>query len=82
MTSDLARSSASAAPSASKRRREQEGVRGMRARRDVNASGRDVGWIVMESGEDGAPTGRALTGLHEDLLTSDPSGREGADLWR
>lgn len=49
---------------------------------DVNASGMDVGWIVMESGEDGAPTGRALAGLHEDLLTSDPSGRDGADLWR
>ncbi|MFG3255169.1 hypothetical protein [Streptomyces sp. NPDC048172] len=49
---------------------------------DVNVSGADVGWAVMESGEDGAPTGRPLAGLHEDLLTADPSGRDGADLWR
>ena len=48
---------------------------------DVNVSGVDVGWIVMESGEDGAPTGRALSGLHEDLLTMDPSGRAGAEFW-
>lgn len=49
---------------------------------DVNASGVEAGWVVMESGEDGSPTGRALSGLHEDLLTMDPSGREGADLWQ
>ncbi|MFJ9822205.1 hypothetical protein ACIRU3_44675 [Streptomyces sp. NPDC101151] len=49
---------------------------------DVNVSGTDVGWIVMESGEDGAPTGRALSGLHEDLLTMDPSGHDGADFWQ
>ncbi|MGA5069055.1 hypothetical protein ACPB9E_35685 [Streptomyces exfoliatus] len=49
---------------------------------DVNVSGVDVGWVVMESGEDGSPTGRRLSGLHEDLLTMDPSGRDGADLWR
>ncbi|WP_260606475.1 hypothetical protein [Streptomyces sp. WAC08241] len=49
---------------------------------DVNVSGIDVGWLVMESGEDGTPTGRALSGLHEDLLAMDPSGREGADLWQ
>ncbi|MGW6981489.1 hypothetical protein ACWGE1_18895 [Streptomyces sp. NPDC054932] len=49
---------------------------------DVNVSGVDVGWIVMEAGEDGTPTGRALAGLHEDLLTMDPSGRDGADLWQ
>lgn len=48
---------------------------------DVNVSGIDVGWLVMESAEDGAPTGRALLGLHEDLLAMDPSGRDGADLW-
>ncbi|MFE2072065.1 hypothetical protein [Streptomyces misionensis] len=42
----------------------------------------DVGWLVMESAEDGAPTGRALSGLHEDLLAMDPSGRDGADLWQ
>ncbi|MEU4131071.1 hypothetical protein [Streptomyces wuyuanensis] len=49
---------------------------------DVNVSGADVGWVVMESGEDGSPTGRLLSGLHEDLLTMDPSGRDGADLWQ
>ncbi len=49
---------------------------------DVNVSGVDVGWVVMESGEDGASAGRPLAGLHEDLLTMDPSGRDGADLWR
>ncbi|WP_329336715.1 hypothetical protein OG866_20640 [Streptomyces sp. NBC_00663] len=49
---------------------------------DVNVSGIDAGWVVMESGEDGAPTGRVLSGLHEDLLTMNPSGSEGADLWQ
>ncbi|MFF5287343.1 hypothetical protein [Streptomyces sp. NPDC013171] len=49
---------------------------------DVNVSGVNVGWAVMESGEDGSSTGRPLAGLHEDLLTMDPSGRDGADLWR
>ncbi|MER6569833.1 hypothetical protein ABT288_27500 [Streptomyces sp. NPDC001093] len=49
---------------------------------DVNVSGVDVGWVVTESGNDGSSTGRPLAGLHEDLLTMDPSGREGADLWR
>ncbi|MEU1077300.1 MULTISPECIES: hypothetical protein [unclassified Streptomyces] len=49
---------------------------------DVNVSGVDVGWAVMESGEDGCSTGRPLSGLHEDLLTMDPSGRDGADMWR
>jgi hypothetical protein len=48
---------------------------------DANVSGVDAGWVVMESGEDGSPTGRPLSGLHEDLLTMDPSGRDGADLW-
>ncbi|MGW2464680.1 hypothetical protein ACWC2M_37745 [Streptomyces sp. NPDC001761] len=49
---------------------------------DVNVSGVETGWVVMESGEDGSSTGRALSGLHEDLLTLDPSGRDGADLWQ
>lgn len=48
----------------------------------VNVSGVEAGWMVMESGEDGSPTGRALSGLHEELLTMDPSGRDGADLWQ
>ncbi|MEU9135169.1 hypothetical protein AB0D33_04205 [Streptomyces sp. NPDC048404] len=41
----------------------------------------ESGWVVVESGEDGTPTRRPLSGLHEDLLTMDPSGRDGADLW-
>ncbi|MFI8368483.1 hypothetical protein [Streptomyces sp. NPDC085466] len=49
---------------------------------DANVSGVDAGWAVVETGEDGTPTGRRLSGLHEDLLTTDPSGRDGADLWR
>ncbi|MEW2513778.1 hypothetical protein [Streptomyces sp. NPDC046870] len=49
---------------------------------DVNVSGVEAGWLVMESGEDGSSTGRALSRLHEDLLTLDPSGRDGADLWQ
>ncbi|MFF2779515.1 hypothetical protein ACFVU3_32035 [Streptomyces sp. NPDC058052] len=49
---------------------------------DVNVSGVHVGWTGMETGEDGRPTGRPLSGLHEDLLTRDPSGRDGADLWK
>ncbi|WP_307706615.1 hypothetical protein [Streptomyces sp. V1I6] len=48
---------------------------------DVNADGTDTGWTVMETGEDGSPTGRVLSGLDEDLLWLDPSGRDGADLW-
>jgi hypothetical protein len=51
------------------------------AGREVNTTGVDAGWVVMESGADGSPTGRTLAGLHEDLLTMDPSGCEGADLW-
>ncbi|GGX84231.1 hypothetical protein GCM10010515_59760 [Streptomyces fructofermentans] len=47
-----------------------------------NVSGVEAGWVVMESGDDGSPTGRALSGLHEDLLSMDPSGRDGADLRR
>ncbi len=49
---------------------------------DVNVSGIDVGRLVMEAAEDGTPTGRPLSGLHEDLLGMDPSGLEGADLWQ
>ncbi|MFF3417338.1 hypothetical protein ACFYW9_21940 [Streptomyces sp. NPDC002698] len=48
---------------------------------NAHVSGVEAGWVVMESGEDGSPTGRPLSGLHEDLLTMDPSGRDGADLW-
>ncbi|MEY9949860.1 hypothetical protein [Kitasatospora sp. GAS1066B] len=49
---------------------------------DVNVSEVGVGWVVMEAREDGSSTGRCLSGLHEELLTMDPSGRDGVDLWR
>ncbi|MEW1698246.1 hypothetical protein [Streptomyces sp. NPDC091278] len=49
---------------------------------DVDVSGVDVGWVVVESCDDDSSTSRPLAGLHEDLLTIDPSGRNGADLWR
>ena len=47
----------------------------------VHESDTAGGWVVMETAEDGSPTGQALSGLHEDLLTADPCGRDGADLW-
>jgi hypothetical protein len=34
-------------------------------------------WNLIEVGPDDQPTGRLIDGLHEDLLTMDPSGREG-----
>ncbi|MET7571400.1 hypothetical protein ABZT04_23275 [Streptomyces sp. NPDC005492] len=47
----------------------------------ANASDLDGGWTVAETAEDGSLTGRVLYALHEDLLTADPGGRDGADLW-
>lgn len=38
-------------------------------------------WALTETSPSGEPTGRRLDGLHEDLLTLDPSGREGQDFW-
>lgn len=40
------------------------------------------GWVLLETGADAKPTGRVVGGLHEDLLSLDPSGTEGGDLWR
>lgn len=39
------------------------------------------GWVLIETNPDGRITGRDIGGLHEDLLTLDPSGRDGRDLW-
>ncbi|MFF2384570.1 hypothetical protein [Streptomyces sp. NPDC058108] len=55
---------------------------GLDAGGDVNVSGVQANWVVMESCEGDSPTGRAMSGLHEDLLSLDPSGGEGADLWQ
>lgn len=38
-------------------------------------------WALMELDETGTPTGRLVEGLYESLLTLDPSGRDGQDLW-
>jgi hypothetical protein len=44
---------------------------------DPDAPGEVPGWILMETDANGRMTGRNVGGLHEDLLTMDPSGREG-----
>ncbi|TCC65376.1 hypothetical protein E0H73_00010 [Kribbella pittospori] len=44
------------------------------------------GWSLVEirfdESDEGTPSGRVVGGLHESILTADPSGREGADLWQ
>lgn len=40
------------------------------------------GWVLMETTHDGQLSGRDVGGLHEDFLSLDPSGHEGADLWQ
>ena len=38
-------------------------------------------WVqLVEIAPDGTPTGRTVDGLHEDLLTLDPTGEEGSDF--
>lgn len=44
---------------------------------DYNTDAGYPAWTLSEMGRDGLPTGRSIGGLHEDLLTMDPSGREG-----
>lgn len=41
------------------------------------AAGDAPGWVLMETLADGRPTGRSVAALHEDILTMDPTGREG-----
>lgn len=48
---------------------------------DPDAPDDTPGWVLLETTSDRNPTGRDLGGLHEDLLSLDPSGREGSDLW-
>jgi hypothetical protein len=38
-------------------------------------------WTLTEVNPADQPTGRPLDALHEDLLTLDPSGHDGQDLW-
>ena len=40
------------------------------------------GWVLLETTDEGRQlTGRNVGSLHEDILTMDPSGHEGSDLW-
>lgn len=50
--------------------------------RDGEAPGDCPGWLLLEVDEDCHQTGRVVDGLSEDFLTTDPSGRDGADLWK
>ncbi|WP_214325375.1 hypothetical protein [Nonomuraea sediminis] len=49
--------------------------------RDDKAPANTPGWRLMETAPSGELTGRAVQSLHEDLLTMDPSGREGQDIF-
>ncbi|MET8835100.1 hypothetical protein ABZV78_14455 [Micromonospora sp. NPDC004540] len=48
---------------------------------DEEASDQLPSWALAEITPTGEATGRHLDGLHEDLLTLDPSDRDGQDLW-
>jgi hypothetical protein len=48
---------------------------------DPEAPDDTPGWVLSETDADSNLTGRVVGGLHEDLLSLDPSGREGSDLW-
>lgn len=48
---------------------------------DPDAPDDSPGWRLMEVDSELALTGRDLWGLHENLLSLDPSGRQGSDLW-
>jgi len=52
---------------------------------DVDSPPEAPGWMLVEikTAEDGEyeSTGRHIGGLHESLLSADPSGREGSDLF-
>ncbi|SDT65401.1 hypothetical protein [Jiangella sp. DSM 45060] len=50
------------------------------AESDEDAPDDAPGWSLIELAADGTPTGRDVGGLYEDLLSLDPSGREGADF--
>jgi hypothetical protein len=53
---------------------------------DLDAPPDAPGWRLMEirfdNDGEGHLTGRDVGSLHEDLVSLDPSGREGADLWQ
>lgn len=47
---------------------------------DTEAAEPLPGWRLIECDPDGNPTGRALGGLHESVLETDPRGVEGEDI--
>jgi hypothetical protein len=49
--------------------------------RDDEAPADSPGWRLMETTAAGELTGRAVLSLHESLLSMDPSGHEGQDLF-
>lgn len=44
---------------------------------DVDAPEGTPGWLLIETDAEGVPTGRAIQGLHESLLSMAPGGNEG-----
>ncbi|MBC6456678.1 hypothetical protein HKK72_01925 [Actinomadura sp. HBU206391] len=48
--------------------------------RDYEAPEDTPGWVLMETTPEDELTGRMVQALHEDLVTMDPSGRDGADF--
>jgi hypothetical protein len=53
---------------------------------DLDAPADAPGWKLMEvrfdDEDQGHLTGRDVVALHEDVMSLDPSGRDGADLWQ
>jgi len=47
---------------------------------DIESSEPLPGWLLVECGADGKPTGRVLGGLHESVLETDPRNIEGEDM--
>lgn len=43
---------------------------------DIEAEGKQPGWVLMEIGSDGEPTGRTIGGLHESADQFDPTRNE------
>lgn len=42
----------------------------------VESSVEDLGWALVETDDDFEPTGEVISGLHESVLDTDPTGRE------
>ena len=42
----------------------------------IESSVEDIGWALVETDSDFEPTGEVISGLHESVLDTDPTGRE------